>query len=299
MSHLKLNTVTAPVTPAANKVLIYVDSVDGRLKMKNSAGVVVTLARVEGANIFTADQQITGTLPEIALLHSGTGKGRLMATSEGDIRISRNVDYDGTNWNLDNTSLVGVQLALNASGNLVLQSMSAGSNPRTPVTHLTVAAATGNALLGGTLDVTGLATLLNGQLKFPAAQNASADVNTLDDYEEGTYATGDASGAGVAISGSGSYVKVGRMVVVQMQVQYPATASSNPAQFYGVPFTCTGNSALAPGYIAVTGFASGRIHFWLQSGSSVVVPMADGAQLTNAQMASCNIVLGGAYIATA
>ena len=37
------------------------------------------------------------------------------------------------------------------------------------------------------IDSAGLITIAAGQIKFPSTQNASADANTLDDYEEGTF----------------------------------------------------------------------------------------------------------------
>ena len=63
---------------------------------------------------------------------------------------------------------------------------------------------------------TGTKTLLldGGQLAFPASQNASADANTLDDYEEGTW-TVTLSGPGGSDSSTtttGSYTKIGDMV---------------------------------------------------------------------------------------
>lgn len=52
-----------------------------------------------------------------------------------------------------------------------------------------------------------------GQIKFPAVQNASADANTLDDYEEGTYTCsliGITNGA--SIQSVGRYIKIGGVV---------------------------------------------------------------------------------------
>jgi hypothetical protein len=58
-----------------------------------------------------------------------------------------------------------------------------------------------------------------GQLKFPAVQIPSTDVNTLDDYEEGTWtpvyegATGSI-GATAYTSRAGRYTKIGRFVFI-------------------------------------------------------------------------------------
>src|SRR4051794_38729536 len=46
---------------------------------------------------------------------------------------------------------------------------------------------TGGSTIAGLLTVGGVATLSTGQLVFPATQNAAAGVNTLDDYEEGSW----------------------------------------------------------------------------------------------------------------
>jgi len=55
---------------------------------------------------------------------------------------------------------------------------------------------------------------VNGQIKFPASQNASSDANTLDDYEEGSWSP-DARVAGRTSTWgtrNGRYVKIGKVV---------------------------------------------------------------------------------------
>lgn len=56
-----------------------------------------------------------------------------------------------------------------------------------------------------------------GQLAFPATQNPSANVNVLDDYEEGSWTPvlnfgGAATGITYAAGTSGRYTKIGRLV---------------------------------------------------------------------------------------
>jgi hypothetical protein len=65
----------------------------------------------------------------------------------------------------------------------------------------------------------GALSLTLGQIAFPATQNASANANTLDDYEEGTWTpviggTGGESGQTYA-NQVGKYIKVGKLVHVQ------------------------------------------------------------------------------------
>jgi hypothetical protein len=53
-------------------------------------------------------------------------------------------------------------------------------------------------------------------ITFPASQSASSDVNTLDDYEEGTWTPNQGTGVTAigAFSSGGDYVKIGRLVMV-------------------------------------------------------------------------------------
>jgi len=95
-----------------------------------------------------------------------------------------------------------------------------------------------------TPTMTGQATiptinLTGGQIAFPATASASADANTLDDYEEGTWTPTDASGAGLSLSntsGNCFYTKVGRTVTVTFRLTYPSTASGSTAVVGGLPF---------------------------------------------------------------
>ena len=54
-------------------------------------------------------------------------------------------------------------------------------------------------------------------ITFPATQSASSDVNTLDDYEEGTWTPNQGFGLTVVgtFSSTGKYTKIGRVVTVQ------------------------------------------------------------------------------------
>src|SRR5215831_5497396 len=72
-------------------------------------------------------------------------------------------------------------------------------------------------VVGGTLQ------LLNGKLQFPAIQAPSADPNTLDDYEEGTWVpvlTFATPGNLVVVYSVqlGGYVKVGKKVTVNFNI---------------------------------------------------------------------------------
>jgi hypothetical protein len=80
-------------------------------------------------------------------------------------------------------------------------------------------------------------SVTGGGVKFPATQVTSADANTLDDYEEGSFTpTITFGGASTGITyghNSGRYTKVGRAVFFYLSIFLSAKGSS------------TGNAAVA------------------------------------------------------
>ena len=80
----------------------------------------------------------------------------------------------------------------------------------------------------GTIVASGTTPSLNG-ITFPATQVASADANTLDDYEEGTWTPNQGSGLTVVgtFSSSGTYTKIGRVVLVIGTVQSTTSISTS------------------------------------------------------------------------
>ena len=84
----------------------------------------------------------------------------------------------------------------------------------------------GSLLVNKVVSVGGATPATSGSgITFPATQSASSDVNTLDDYEKGTWTPNQGSGLTVVgtFSSVGSYTKVGRMVTVSFA--YNATTS--------------------------------------------------------------------------
>jgi hypothetical protein len=77
---------------------------------------------------------------------------------------------------------------------------------------------------------------LSSGITFPATQVASADPNTLDDYEEGTWTPGGISGTYSGIYGS--YVKIGSNIIytVIVVVYGGQTFSTTAAKITGLPF---------------------------------------------------------------
>ena len=138
-------------------------------------------------------------------------------------------------------------------GDIVLAGSTSGTTTLTPTavsgtTTLTLPATTGTVALTAAPTFTGQATiptinLTGGQIVFPATQSASADANTLDDYEEGTWTPAFSSAAGTVTYGQqkGVYTKIGDTVFVSGFLQSNSTSGATSAQVFitGLPFTPT------------------------------------------------------------
>ena len=123
-----------------------------------------------------------------------------------------------------------------------------------------------------------------GQIKFPATQNASADANTLDDYEENLAwsptISNETNLTSVTVT-NGQYVKIGKLVTVNGILSGTVTSGSTltylrlvlPFSQYGFPQGVTGTA------IASAGDAIGFVRDW-STGSAdsvqIVFPASSG-----------------------
>lgn len=92
------------------------------------------------------------------------------------------------------------------------------------------------AISGSTGTFTGALNLSGasaGQIQFPAAQNASADANTLDDYEEGTF-TGTLTGVSGSVTATVRYTKIGNSVALDVP-QVTGTSDATTKTITGMP----------------------------------------------------------------
>lgn len=102
-------------------------------------------------------------------------------------------------------------------------------------------------IIATTMGVGGATPAGSGSgITFPAAQSASSDVNTLDDYEEGTFTpslrfSGNSSGMTYSTQ-VGKYTKIGRLVYFVFRIALTAKGSSTgSAQVFGLPFPLANN----------------------------------------------------------
>jgi hypothetical protein len=88
----------------------------------------------------------------------------------------------------------------------------------------------------GTVVVSGTTPTLNG-VTFPATQVPSADANTLDDYEEGTWTPVKSSGSATIRDVSGNYTKIGNRVICSFV--FVGNTSGTISTIGGLPFTAS------------------------------------------------------------
>jgi len=85
-------------------------------------------------------------------------------------------------------------------------------------------------------------SLYNGVgISFPAAQNPSTDVNTLDDYEEGNWTPiivgSTTAGSATYSNRSGTYIKIGRLVHITCWINWTGGTGTGNLRVTGLPFT--------------------------------------------------------------
>jgi hypothetical protein len=149
----------------------------------------------------------------------------------------------------------------------------------------------------------GALALGNGQLQFPASQNASSDANTLDDYEEGTwtpvltFATpGDLS---VAYSNqSGMYTKVGRVVNISLLIAtstFTHTTASGAVNVTGLPFA--NNASLQSYFVSdwagITKANYTQTTFEVGASASLLTMQAFGSAQSRATISASDMPTGG------
>jgi hypothetical protein len=126
-------------------------------------------------------------------------------------------------------------------------------NPNSAIDGVFIGVTQAKPLAFGTSDTeqmritsTGVLELTQGQIKFPATEVASADANTLDDYEEGTFSPTiigtTTAGTATYTQQNGRYTKIGRLVQFEIFIVYSAGTGTGNMDISGLPFTIGGSS---------------------------------------------------------
>lgn len=197
-----------------------------------TAGGSTTLTNVD----YTADQAKNRVLN-----CTGTGGTIVIPNAEKAYLVRNASSGDVIIWTGSGTSATvksgNIQWVFGTGSNVVYAAVITNFGSSNLSTTGTLAA--GATTVTGLLDISGASS---GQLKFPATQNASADANTLDDYEEGTFTPtlrfGGASVGMTFTTQAGRYTKIGRLVTIQIELILSAKGSSTGNATIGaLPFT--------------------------------------------------------------
>lgn len=138
-------------------------------------------------------------------------------------------------------------------------------------------AGTGTNSMTGTFMTAGLEGVSAGTqgIYFAPTQVASADANTLDDYEEGTWTptVSASSGSATYTSQFGTYVKIGRQVTINFWIygSNKGTLSGGTCSITGLPFNTSAtevrpSSMFRTNSISITGIVGG----WLPQNSGAI-----------------------------
>jgi hypothetical protein len=228
------------------------------------------------------------------------GKGSPLTFTEEDANFTNlNTDkYESGNsptFNVATVTTINVTTANVTTANVTTANVTTAN-----VTTANVTTLNATSISVATITVSTLADITGGQIKFPATQVPSSNVNTLDDYEEGTWTPTDGSGAGLSFTGvAASYVKIGQLVTWTLELSYPATASGSSAIITGLPFTSHASGGRWSGTIGYRG-AITQLGSIFVSTNSVQINLYNGA--TNTTNANCSgglIILSGSYKAAA
>lgn len=139
----------------------------------------------------------------------------------------------------------------------------------------------------------------NGKIKFPAAQSASSDVNTLDDYEEGTWTPTIAgtTGAGSVVYSSqvGNYTKIGRLVIANFTLSISSLSGlTGDAIINGLPFQADKAGTADIAFTDKITFGSGytKIGGAIPSGTSRIGLVLTGSGINSVNVDSATQLAG-------
>jgi hypothetical protein len=161
--------------------------------------------------------------------------GFIGANTTSSQLVASNAYSDGTNWRYVATGYSTSYTQVNGTHSW----NSAPSGSAAGVITYTGVLAVGK---GTSLALEGASSVAGTGITFPATQSASSDVNTLDDYEEGTWTPVLSASTTPPTVGysyrSGVYRKIGNMVYVQFAFNLSSVSGgSGEMVITGLPFT--------------------------------------------------------------
>jgi len=192
------------------------------------------------------------------------------------IVIVSGVTQDPSTYTISGTTLTFSTAPPSGTSNISVRHLGVAGIPNTPSAASVVATSIADGVITSAKFASGQTPTFNG-IAFPATQVPSADANTLDDYEEGTWTAtliGQTTAPTTPVTTSGKYVKIGKQVLVTFGFSnVDTTGASGPLVVTGLPFANDGGIALvgcppmlyslpASGNYNVWYIVSGQLHLY-------------------------------------
>lgn len=231
----QMPALTGDITTSAGAVATTLATVNSNVGTFGSATQVAQVT-VNAKGLTTAASNVTVTPAVGSITGLGTGVATALAVNVGT--AGSPVVNGGA---LGSPSSAGTIPAFTLGGTI-----SGGGNQ---INNVVIGTSTPLAGAFTTVSASGLISADGGQIKFPSTQNASADVNTLDDYEEGTFTPTITFGGGSTgityTTQTGKYTKIGNVVTYVVFINLSSKGSSaGSAVVQTLPFV-VGESGIA------------------------------------------------------
>lgn len=225
-----------------------------RARIDSSGNIAIGTSSTSGARLFVTGGALTSSVAGGLAIAGSLSTGRLTSDSSNINSIHTYLDNSTIEIAPGSTYKNGISINGNStSTDTSTIKFFTGNSERARIDT------SGRLLVGVAANANGGILQLTSGITFPATAVAASDVNTLDDYEEGTWTPGISFGGGttgITYNSSftgGTYTKVGRMVTVYATITLTNKGSSTgSAKITGLPFTAaTSYSQLG---IAATAF---------------------------------------------
>jgi hypothetical protein len=254
---------------------------DGKLFYKDNSAAV----QVIGWKVIPATAGGTGqtsyAVGDLIYANTTTTLAKLPDVATGNALISGGVST-APSWGKIGltTHLSGILPVANGGTNASSASITAFNN----ITGYSASGATGTTTTNLVFSTS--PTLITPTLGASLATSIKFGSGTvLSSYEEGTWTPTDVSGAGLSLSGSGEYTKIGNMVKAGFSITYPVTASALQ-NFVSLPINSNGGGGF---FVTYTTFGSAISGYIDGTNNRFVIVNFSGTALTNATLSAKRI----------
>jgi len=201
----------------------------------------------QGFPAFRAD--LNDALPALASNNSGATEPSTMFAHQWWVDTSATPNLLKQR-NADNDAWITVGSLDQSADTFTLAAGSAGAFSTLSASGTSTLAAVNSGALAvtGAISATEIISANKG-ITFPATQVASADANTLDDYEEGTW-TPSIGGDATYDGRNGRYTKIGNLVTVQFEIGISTKGTGSATALSGLPFAAANLGTVQTGCVS-------------------------------------------------